>query len=545
MLEAQLAQSGLSDAEKAAIRAQAQTEGMSAGLNLTAATVAAHQQAKREADIAWLEQAEETEQDRHAKHINSDEYKAYQAGLLAWHQEQEKKKQAEEEERKRQAEYAANQAYAALREKGQPITVAAPKEKPWWEQAWDAATTTAQNATTTVSSTIAGIFPQPINETYKLASPTQHSTGETPGLWDYIKGDIFQGLSDIKQTISNTAAGIVQNINGVGNEAGDSVSGVWSGKLTMDQAWNNVVVAAQNAYSNSNSLVAQGKKEIVETYTQTTDVVLHKTADWLDSKRNPVYDLFAYGLEGISQQKLVDTREVIFSSFPVNVTKDWLGMPDFMELSASVAGGAIVGLVQGVDMVVLPGKDKRPEYGQPDLNSFAFFHSPGVQVDLPGAGAVACSGYGYINKADNTIADYRGSVVNLGLGGFFPVIPVGGNIEAYHSLSPDVSQEMLSDIGKQISLNPGGEVSWEIMEKLADARILPSHYGPLSSSDEAVLGYRVCVGAGTTGWDAHVSITDADYINLFGNPMKFDNVPTPIINAIIDFMEIKPENWQW
>jgi hypothetical protein len=41
MLEAQLAQSDLSDDEKAAIRAQAQAEGMAAGLNLTAAAVAA------------------------------------------------------------------------------------------------------------------------------------------------------------------------------------------------------------------------------------------------------------------------------------------------------------------------------------------------------------------------------------------------------------------------------------------------------------------------------------------------------------------------
>jgi hypothetical protein len=88
MLEASLKDSNLSDAEKKAIRAQAQAEGMAAGLGATAAAVAAHQQTKREADIAWLEQAEETEQDRHAKHINSDEYKAYQAGLLTWHQEQ-------------------------------------------------------------------------------------------------------------------------------------------------------------------------------------------------------------------------------------------------------------------------------------------------------------------------------------------------------------------------------------------------------------------------------------------------------------------------
>jgi hypothetical protein len=115
MLEAALKDPNLSDEEKAAIRAQAQAEGMSAGLNLTAATVAAHQQAKREADIAWLEQAEETEQDRHEKHINSEKYAAYQADLLAWHVDQEKKKQAEEDERKKQAEYATNQAYAALR----------------------------------------------------------------------------------------------------------------------------------------------------------------------------------------------------------------------------------------------------------------------------------------------------------------------------------------------------------------------------------------------------------------------------------------------
>jgi hypothetical protein len=92
MLEAALQNANLSDEEKAALKEYAKTNGMAAGLGLTAAVVDAKQQTKLEADIAWLEKAEETEQDRHAKHINSDEYKAYQAGLLAWHAEQERKK---------------------------------------------------------------------------------------------------------------------------------------------------------------------------------------------------------------------------------------------------------------------------------------------------------------------------------------------------------------------------------------------------------------------------------------------------------------------
>lgn len=54
--------------------------------------------------------------------------------------------QRAEAERQKQAQEDANRAYAALREKGQSITVAAPKEKSWWEQTLDAATTTAQNA---------------------------------------------------------------------------------------------------------------------------------------------------------------------------------------------------------------------------------------------------------------------------------------------------------------------------------------------------------------------------------------------------------------
>jgi hypothetical protein len=83
---------------------------MAAGLNLTAATVATHQQAKRESELAWLLQADKSESQRHAEHTNSDEYKAYQAKLLAWHQEQERKK-AEEAERQQQSA-----AWAAFRE---------------------------------------------------------------------------------------------------------------------------------------------------------------------------------------------------------------------------------------------------------------------------------------------------------------------------------------------------------------------------------------------------------------------------------------------
>jgi hypothetical protein len=526
MLEAQLASSDLSDAEKAEIRDRLKAEGVASAMGLTTEkAIAQHereaqaQQAKREFELAWLLQADKSESERHAEYINSDEYKAYQAGLLTWHVEQEKKKQAEEDERQKQAEYATNQAYAALREQGQSITVAAP---------------------------IGSILSQPNHGAYKLASPVQQSLDENPSLWNYIKGDIFQGLSDIKETISNTTAGVFQNIKDVGNQVGASVSDIWSGKSTTSQAWNDIVTASQTAQSNSVNLMAQGKKEIGEIYSHTTDVVLHKTAGWLDNKRNPVYDLFVYGLEGISKQKLVDTREVVFSSFPVNVTKEWLGMPDYMELSATIAGGYTAGLVQGVDMVVLPGKDERNmEYKQPDSNSFAFFHSPGVQGTLPGANAVACSGYGYMNNADYTIEDYKGPVGNVGAGGFFPVIPIGGNIEVYHSLSPDVSQKMISDVAKEMNVYPGYELSWDIAEKLADGRILPSHYGPLSPPDKAVWGYRVCLGAGTPGSDAHVSITDAEYINIFGHEMKYDNVPTPIINAIIDFMETSPKDWQW
>jgi hypothetical protein len=107
MLEAQLAQSDLSDAEKAVIRAQAQTSGMAAGLNLTAATVATHQQAKRASELTWLLQADKSESERHAEYINSDEYKAYQASLLTWHQEQECKKAEEEERQQHSATWAA------------------------------------------------------------------------------------------------------------------------------------------------------------------------------------------------------------------------------------------------------------------------------------------------------------------------------------------------------------------------------------------------------------------------------------------------------
>jgi hypothetical protein len=481
-------------------------------------------------DAAWLEQADMSEAERHAAYVKSDSYKTYQANMAAWQKQQEQMawlENADKTEAERLADYKLTPEYTKRAE-----TLAAwQAEQEKKKQAED-----ANRAYATL----------PDKGGYKLASPVQHWTSETPGLWDYIKADIFQGLSDIKQTISNTTAGVFQNIKDVGNQVGASVSDIWSGKSTTSQAWHEIATASQTAQSNSANLMAQGKKEIGEIYSHTTDVVLHKTAGWLDNKRNPVYDLFVYGLEGISQQKLVDTREAVFSSFPVNVTKEWLGMPDYMELSATVAGGYATGLVQGVDMVVLPGKGERNmEYEQPDSNTFAFIHSPGVQATLPGANAVVCSGYGYMNKEKHSIDDYLGSVGNVRAGGFFPVIPIGGNIEVYHSLSPDVSQKMISDVGKQISLNPGSELSWEIAEKLADGRILPSHYGPLSSPDEAVWGYRICLGAGTPGSDAHISITDAEYINIFGKPMMYNNVPTPIINAIIDFMETSPKDWQW
>jgi hypothetical protein len=102
MLEAQLAQSGLSDAEKAEIRDRLKAEGVASAMGLTTEkAIAQHereaqaQQAKRESELAWLLQADKSESQRHAEYVNSDEYKARQASLLAWHQEQEKKKQAE------------------------------------------------------------------------------------------------------------------------------------------------------------------------------------------------------------------------------------------------------------------------------------------------------------------------------------------------------------------------------------------------------------------------------------------------------------------
>jgi hypothetical protein len=114
MLEAQLAQSDLSDAEKAEIRDRLKAEGVASAMGLTTEkAIAQHereaqaQQAKRESELAWLLDADKSESQRHAEHINSDEYKAYQAKLLAWHQEQERKKAEEAERQQRSATWAA------------------------------------------------------------------------------------------------------------------------------------------------------------------------------------------------------------------------------------------------------------------------------------------------------------------------------------------------------------------------------------------------------------------------------------------------------
>jgi hypothetical protein len=114
MLEAQLASSDLSDAEKAEIRDRLKAEGVASAMGLTTEkAIAQHereaqaQQAKREFELAWLLDADKSENERHAEHINSDEYKAYQAKLLAWHQEQERKKAEEAERQQHSATWAA------------------------------------------------------------------------------------------------------------------------------------------------------------------------------------------------------------------------------------------------------------------------------------------------------------------------------------------------------------------------------------------------------------------------------------------------------
>ncbi|MCG2784477.1 MAG: Ig-like domain-containing protein [Anaerolineae bacterium] len=59
-------------------------------------------------------------------------YQSRQEQMAEWEDEQERQKLADVEKQK-QAREDANRAYAALREKGQSITVAAPQEKTWWQ----------------------------------------------------------------------------------------------------------------------------------------------------------------------------------------------------------------------------------------------------------------------------------------------------------------------------------------------------------------------------------------------------------------------------
>jgi hypothetical protein len=146
MLEAQLASSDLSDAEKAEIRDRLKAEGVASAMGLTTEkAIAQHereaqaQQAKRESDLAWLLQADKSENERHSERINSDEYKAYQASLLTWHVEQEKKNQVEEERQKQSDTWAVfreleKESYLGLIPTGKFCVLQPPPELNWgWQ----------------------------------------------------------------------------------------------------------------------------------------------------------------------------------------------------------------------------------------------------------------------------------------------------------------------------------------------------------------------------------------------------------------------------
>ncbi len=374
------------------------------------------------------------------------------------------------------------------------------------------------------------------------------------GWWDTVKGTINDGINQVRNEVNHVVTNVKDNAKDAVNSIVTDVKNIWNGSMTLSQAWNNSVAAVRQASDNSLVAMDQGYTNSQRIYRDTVDQTIQKTAVWLDEKRNPFYDLGVYGLEQINNKKLVEARKDVFLDLnPLDSVFD-LGKPDYFEAGINYAAGYWAGISKSLNIVGIPETRRLMESGVPDNNQVGFFYSPGIEITTPGASIVSFYGTGYMlpgpNKDHPSLDRYRDSFIALGMGGYSPIM-LGGGGECYISLT-DLKKvpEGIDDTFGWLTtpaLMPL-EQGWQKYISGEDIQDFPKINGRGQTLNEnATAGCRVYDGMGTIGPEVHGSVSDSQYVNILGgedNRWRWVNVPTPIMNAIID-LRFPPSQWGW
>jgi len=377
------------------------------------------------------------------------------------------------------------------------------------------------------------------------------------GWWDTVKGTINDGINQVRNEVNHVVTNVKDNAKDAVNSIVTDVSNVWNGSMALSQAWNNSVAAVRQASGNSLAAINQGYANSQRIYRETVDQTIQKTAVWLDEKKNPFYDLGVYALEQINKKKLIEARTDVFSDANPLGTILNLGKPDYFDASISFSGGKLLGISKSISLVGIPEVERiNKDFESPDNNQIGIFYAPGVAIVTEGVSLTGSYGTGYMLRGsdpDNPMLPhvdrYLNSFLAIGAGGYFPTIPpLGGSLECYDSMTnlQDVPEQVDDYFGSRAT--PGlwiAEEMWQEFVSGKDLQDVPKVIGRPQNffSEDAVIGCRVATGLSTPGVDLHVNISDSQYISTFGQDWKSINVPTPIMNAIIDLRT--PNNWGW
>lgn len=377
------------------------------------------------------------------------------------------------------------------------------------------------------------------------------------GWWDTVKGTINDGINQVRNEVIYVATNVKDNAKDAVNSIVTDVSNVWNGSMTLSQAWNNSVAAVRQASDNSLAAMDQGYTNSQRIYRDTVDQIIQKTAVWLDEKRNPFYDLGVYALEQINKKKLIEARTDVFSDVnPLGPILN-LGKPDYFDASISFSGGSLLGISKSISLVGIPEVERtNKDFESPDNNQIGIFYAPGVAIVTEGVSLTGSYGTGYMlpgpdkrHPVQPYIDRYLNSFLAIGAGGYFPTIPpLGGSVECYDSMTDlqDIPEQVDDYFGSRATPNLWiAEEIWQEFVSGKDVQDVPKVIGRPQNiiNEDAVIGCRVTTGLSTPGVDLHVNISDSQYVSTFGQDWKSINVPTPIMNAIIDLRT--PNNWGW
>jgi hypothetical protein len=218
------------------------------------------QEQAKAAGIARLEQADVTEAERHAAYIQSDSYKAYQADMAAWHEEQEqiaRLEDADKTEAERLAEYQATPEYIKRAE-----TLAI----------WQAEQERQKQVTEALSTSGKGSG---------LAMPAPNrgdDPPQDPSWWE-------QGISWIQDNVVSVAQETIQkNIVEPAQQAwNDSVK-------TFTQAWNTAVTNTTQIVIDASKTLSQAWNTAVTTATQIVNDTKKSVTQSAENALNYIYD---------------------------------------------------------------------------------------------------------------------------------------------------------------------------------------------------------------------------------------------------------------